>query len=69
MIENMIQTFESRQLFSVAVDTALTPTSDPAVEQPAIVVDASAAKAGTGKVTFHDLSFVHKVDKASPVLM
>ena len=24
---------------------------------------------GEGKATFHDLSFVHKVDKASPVLM
>ncbi len=24
---------------------------------------------GDGKATFHDLSFVHKVDKASPVLM
>src|SRR6476659_7696477 len=24
---------------------------------------------GEGKATFHDLSFVHKIDKASPVLM
>jgi type VI secretion system secreted protein Hcp len=24
---------------------------------------------GDGKATFHDLSFVHKIDKASPVLM
>jgi type VI secretion system secreted protein Hcp len=24
---------------------------------------------GEGKATFHDLSFVHKVDKASPILM
>jgi bacteriocin-like protein len=24
---------------------------------------------GAGKATFHDLSFVHNVDKASPVLM
>src|SRR5678815_2292829 len=24
---------------------------------------------GEGKATFHDLSFTHKVDKASPVLM
>jgi type VI secretion system secreted protein Hcp len=25
--------------------------------------------AGAGKATFHDLSFTHKIDKASPVLM
>ena len=24
---------------------------------------------GEGKATFHDLSFVHKIDKASPVLL
>ena len=29
---------------------------------------ASGGGGGTGKATFHDLSFVHKVDKASPVL-
>ena len=27
------------------------------------------AGGGEGKATFHDLSFVHLVDKASPVLM
>jgi type VI secretion system secreted protein Hcp len=29
----------------------------------------SSSGAGVGKVSFHDLSFVHNVDKASPVLM
>ena len=28
-----------------------------------------AGGAGAGKATFHDLSFTHKIDKASPVLM
>jgi type VI secretion system secreted protein Hcp len=30
---------------------------------------ASGSGGGEGKATFHDLSFVHNVDKASPVLM
>jgi type VI secretion system secreted protein Hcp len=30
---------------------------------------AAGSGGGEGKSTFHDLSFVHKVDKASPVLM
>jgi type VI secretion system secreted protein Hcp len=29
----------------------------------------SAAGGGAGKASFHDLSFTHKIDKASPVLM
>src|SRR4029077_15304182 len=30
---------------------------------------AAGTGAGAGKATFHDLSFTHKIDKASPVLM
>src|SRR5215471_18394488 len=30
---------------------------------------ASGTGGGEGKATFHDLSFTHKIDKASPVLM
>src|SRR4051812_28826321 len=33
------------------------------------VTAAAGAGAGEGKATFHDLSFTHKIDKASPVLM
>jgi len=33
------------------------------------VVPVSASGTGVGKVSFHDFSFVHNVDKASPLLM
>ena len=32
-------------------------------------VSVSGTGAGQGKASFHDLSFTHKIDKASPVLM
>lgn len=65
----MIETFEARQLFSVALDTTVTPTTDSATEQPAIVVDATASKPTGGKVTVRSFSFTHQMDKSSPVLM
>ena len=32
-------------------------------------IGAGVSGAGAGKANFHDLSFTHKIDKASPVLM
>ena len=61
----MIETFESRQLFSVALDMTVAPMTNPGTEQPAVVFDAAAAKTAGGKVIVHDISFTHRLDTAS----
>ena len=68
----MIETFEARQLFSATLASTPVPTTDSGVEPPPVTVDADAAtakKKGATKASFHDLSFTHFIDKASPVLM
>jgi hypothetical protein len=56
----MIETLESRELFSVTLTDAQSPTTQPITEPEPVIAE---------KANFHDIAFVHKIDKASPVLM
>lgn len=67
----MIEILEGRQLFSTAALTP-TPMTSPVAEPTPGVVEAdatSAKKKSTARASFSDISFVHLVDKANPVLM
>ena len=55
---NMIESLETRELFSVTLTDTTTP--EPAPDSDPVIV---------AKASFQDMKFMHRVDKSSPVLM